>query len=203
VRACAGLPIYAQTAVSELSLNEGADMSGRLRRFWWVAALVAVVGVGLGLWLSLSGNSSSGQTLPPPRARVYTPFNACLLTDSAGIAGSQAAPVWAGMQDASLKTSRKVSYLAVSGPDTEANAEAFVNTLVQRKCDLVFAVGDSEVAAAEARAKHFPAQRFVVVGSGASGPAGPASANLAVVPGGSAQQVQAAVAQTVEAAPGQ
>lgn len=95
----------------------------------------------------------------------FDPVNACLLTDSEGVAGSRAAPVWAGMQDASLKTLRKVSYLAVSGPDTQANAASFVNTLVRRKCDLVLAVGESQVAAAEAQAKAYPAQRFVVVGT--------------------------------------
>ena len=172
-------------------------MSERLRRFWWVAALLAAVGIGLGLWLSLSQSSDSGQALPPPRARVYTSFDACLLTDSAGISGSTAAPVWAGMQAASAKTSRKVSYLAVAGPDTEANAVAFVNTLVQRKCDLVLAVGGSEVAAVEARAKAFPAARFVVVGSPVAG----TTANLTVVPTGGAAQVQSAVAQAVENAP--
>lgn len=170
-------------------------MSERLRRFWWVAALLAAVGIGLGLWLSLSQTSDSAHTLPPPRARVYGSFNACLLTDSAGVSGPTAAPVWAGMQAASVKTSRKVSYLAVSGPDTEPNAVAFVNTLVQRKCDLVLAVGDSEVAAVAAQAKAFPAQRFVVVGSAAAG------ANLTVVPAGAAQAVQTAVTQAVETSP--
>lgn len=168
---------------------------GKIRRFWWVAAALVAVGAGLGVWLSLSGNSDSAQTLPPPRARAYSSFDACLLTDSDGVSGAQAAPVWAGMQAASLKTLRKVSYLSVSGPDTEANAVAFVNTLVQRKCDLVLAVGDAQVAAVEAQAKAYPAAHFVVVGSGA------AAANLTVVPALGAQQVQSAVTQAVQSAP--
>jgi basic membrane lipoprotein Med (substrate-binding protein (PBP1-ABC) superfamily) len=126
---------------------------------------------------------------------VYSQFSACLLTDPDGVSGPLAQPVWAGMQAASLKTLRKVSYLPVSGPDTVANAESFVNTLVQRRCDLVVAVGDSEVAAAEARAKGFPSARFVVVGSGV------ADGNLAVIPVGPAEQVRSAVAQAVESAP--
>jgi len=126
---------------------------------------------------------------------VYTQFTACLLTDSDGVTAAESAPVWAGMQAASLNTLRKISYLAVSGPDTVANAEAFVNTLVQRKCDLVLAVGEPQVAAAETQAKVYPAQRFVVVGAGVSG------GNLIVIPGGSAQQVQSAVAQAVQSAP--
>ena len=170
-------------------------MSGLLRRFWWAAALVVFGTVSVAVWLTLASNPN--RDLPPARARVYSQFSACLLTDSGGVSGAESAPVWAGMQEASLKTLRKVSYLEVSGPDTVANAESFVNALVQRKCDLVLAVDDSEVAAAEARAKGFPSERFVVVGKGV------ADGNLAVIPVGPAEQVRSAVAQAVESAPEQ
>jgi hypothetical protein len=163
------------------------------RRFWWAVAAVAVALVGLGVYLALP-SAQPGRVLPPPRARVYSAFGACLLTDSDGVAGQAAAPVWAGMQAASLKTSAKVSYLAVSGPDTVANAENFVNTLVQRKCDLVLAVGVTEASAVQARAKAYPAVRFVVVGSGAAG------GNVTVIPPGSADGGRDAVAAAVEAA---
>ena len=169
-------------------------MSALIRRFWWAAALVVVVAVGVVVWLTLASNPT--RVLPPSRARVYNQFSACLLTDSGGVLGAESAPAWAGMQAASLKTLRKVSYMAVSGPDTVANAESFVNTLVQRKCDLVLAVGESEVAATEAQANVFPAVRFVVVGAGV------ADSNLAVIPRGPADQVRSAVAQAVESAPG-
>ncbi|MGH3636962.1 MAG: hypothetical protein ACRDTS_23335 [Mycobacterium sp.] len=72
----------------------------------------------------------------------------------------------------------------------------FVNTLVQRKCDLVLAVGASEVAAVAAQAKVFPSARFVVVGSATAG------GNLVVIPQGSAAQVRDAVAAAVESALG-
>jgi basic membrane lipoprotein Med (substrate-binding protein (PBP1-ABC) superfamily) len=107
-----------------------------------------------------------GRNLPPPRARVYTAVSACLLTDSAGVTSTRAAPVWAGMQSASIRTRAKVSYLAVYGGDSRANAVPFVNALVRRKCDLVVAVGASEVAAVLQRAAAYPGVRFAVVGAG-------------------------------------
>ena len=136
-----------------------------MRRFWWAAAAgLVVVGstVVVLVW-------PRGRDLPPARARVYTDASACLLTDSAGVAGSLAAPVWAGMQSASVRTRTKVSYLAVYGDDSVANAVPYVNTLVQRKCDLVIAVGASEVGAVRQRAAAYPAVRFAVLGSGAGG----------------------------------
>ena len=139
----------------------------RVRRYWWVGAAV-VVAAGIVLGVMLSRISHSARALPPPRARVYSAFDACLLTDSGGVTGAQAAPVWAGMQAASLKTSGKVSYLAVAGPDTPANAVSYVNTLVQRRCDLVLAVGPSEASAARDQAAVFPKTAFVVVDSGKS-----------------------------------
>jgi hypothetical protein len=127
-------------------------------------------------------------------ARQRTRSHSGLLTDGDGVASAQAAPVWAGMQAASLTTSGKVSFLVVSGPDTEANAVVFVNTLIQRKCNLVLAVGASESMAAQAQSKVFPAVRFVVVGSAS------ASGNVQVVPSGSATSVRDAVAVAVEGA---
>jgi basic membrane lipoprotein Med (substrate-binding protein (PBP1-ABC) superfamily) len=70
------------------------------------------------------------------------------------------------MQSASIRTRAKVSYLAVYGGDSRANAVPFVNALVQRKCDLVVAVGASEVAAVLQRAAAYPGVRFAVVGAG-------------------------------------
>ena len=161
-------------------------MMGWLRRYWWAGAAV-LVAAGIVLGVTLSRLSQPARALPPPRARVYTAFDACLLTDSGGVTGSQAAPVWAGMQAASLQTSGKVSYLAVAGPDTAANAVSFVNTLVQRRCDLVLAVGPSEVLAAREQATSFPNVAFVVVDSGAS------KGNVTAVAPGKGAEVTAAV----------
>jgi basic membrane lipoprotein Med (substrate-binding protein (PBP1-ABC) superfamily) len=157
-----------------------------LRRYWWAGA-AGVVAAGIVLGVTLSRLSQPARALPPPRARVYTAFDACLLTDSGGVTGAQAAPVWAGMQAASLKTSGKVSYLAVSGADTAANAVSYVNTLVQRRCDLVLAVGASEVSAAREQAAAFPKTTFVVVDSGGS------KGNVTAVAPGKGADIAAAV----------
>jgi basic membrane lipoprotein Med (substrate-binding protein (PBP1-ABC) superfamily) len=68
------------------------------------------------------------------------------------------------MQEASLATHVKVQYLAVAGPQTTANAQTYVNSLAQSRCDLVFAVGDAQVAATEQGGPRFPAVRFYSVG---------------------------------------
>lgn len=165
-----------------------------LRRYWWaLTGVVVVFGMGLGVYLSRPAASQRALP-PPPRARVYTAFDACLLTDSAGVGSAQAAPVWSGMQAASLKTSGKVSFLSVYGPDTAANAVPYVNTLVQRRCDLVVAVGASQAAAARQQAAVFPKVRFVVVDDG------PSAGNVAVVAPGKTANVSSAVEKAVAAA---
>jgi hypothetical protein len=106
---------------------------------------------------------------PPPRERPYLDYTACLLTDAQGVAGAAAAPVWAGMQDASLATHAKVQYLPVTGEATAANALPYLTNLVQRRCAVVFAVGPAQVAAVAADAAKHPAVRFVVAAGPASG----------------------------------
>jgi hypothetical protein len=157
-----------------------------LRRYWWAVTVVVVAG-GIVLGVVLTRPSHPARALPPARARVYTSFDACLLTDADGVASAQAAPVWAGMQAASLQTSGKVSFLAVSGPDTAANAVPYVNTLVQRQCNLVLAVGSSQVAAARQQAAAFPKVQFVVIDKGTS------TANVTTVAPGKDADVTAAV----------
>lgn len=109
-------------------------------RAGWAAGASAVLVLGLvGVWLFVG----SGQDGPPdPRARQYKEFDACLLTDEKGIvAGAAAAPVWEGMQKASLETRARVTYVPVIGEPSAANARPFFNSLMQRKCDVVLAVG--------------------------------------------------------------
>ncbi|MCC3770468.1 BMP family ABC transporter substrate-binding protein [Streptomyces sp. UNOC14_S4] len=136
-----------------------------MRRRSWVAAGAGAVVLtgGLIAAIVLSGGGDGGQE---PRARQYTDHSACLLTDGRGVTGDEAAPVWAGMEDASLATHAKVTSLPVFGPDTVANAVPYVNTLVQRRCDIVLAVGRTPGAATEEVAARTPAARFVVVGDG-------------------------------------
>jgi basic membrane lipoprotein Med (substrate-binding protein (PBP1-ABC) superfamily) len=133
-----------------------------VERRWWLigAALLAVVGLGLG-WLFWPA-----RTHEDPRARPYLEFTACLLTDSSGVAGTAGAPVWAGMQNASLATGVKVQFLAVVGPQTPENAVTFLNSLAQARCDLIFAAGELPVAAVGLGAGAFPNGRFYVVGGG-------------------------------------
>jgi basic membrane lipoprotein Med (substrate-binding protein (PBP1-ABC) superfamily) len=121
---------------------------------------------------------------------VYTEATACLLTSSSGISDQQAAAVWSGMESASVRTRTKVSYLAVSGDDSVANAVPYVNTLVQRRCGLIIAVGANEVYAVKQRAASFPGFRFAVVGSGPS-------SNVAVITAGDAEAVSGAADRLV------
>src|SRR6266540_1993395 len=142
---------------------------GGRRRLVEVAGVVAGVLVAAvlvwALWPAGSG--------PAPRARQYLDFTACLLTGEHGVADADAAPVWAGMQDASLQTRAEVQYLVVVGEQTVANAGPFLASLAQSRCDLVIAV------------------RFVVLGGGATG------TNVSVVDDGSPADVRAAVTRIV------
>ncbi|MFF4403731.1 BMP family ABC transporter substrate-binding protein [Streptomyces sp. NPDC001262] len=136
-----------------------------MRRKSWItvgAGAVVLTG-GLVAAIVLSSDGDGG---PKPRARQYTDHSACLLTGSQGVAGANAAPVWAGMEDASSATHTKVMSLPVFGPDTVANTVPYVNTLVQRRCDVVLTVGRTQGAAAEEVASRTPEARFVVVGEG-------------------------------------
>ncbi|MGW3983877.1 BMP family ABC transporter substrate-binding protein [Streptomyces mirabilis] len=137
------------------------------KKLWaWGGGAAAVAVAGTVVALSLSGGG--GDTSPVPRARQYTSFAACLLTDAKGVAGPQAAPVWAGMKDASLAMRAKASYLAVAGPETEANAQAYANTLIQQRCDLVLAVGKAPASAVRQLAPRSPKSQFITVGSGSA-----------------------------------
>src|SRR5947208_6385650 len=64
-----------------------------------------------------------------------------------GLAGPVASQVWAGMEDASRATSARVSYLAVTGPATQAQAAPFAGTLLVRGCKVVVVSGAVERAA--------------------------------------------------------
>lgn len=181
-------------AVSRASGRAGTllmRLSGWKRPRWWLAAagVAAVAGLGLGLWFG-----TRGRYIPPARARLYSASSACLLTGPRGLADRQVAPVWAGMEDASLVTRTKVSYLAVAGPGTLGDAMPYLGSLVVRHCDVIIAVGQPQTAAVNADSSRFPATRFVAVGSGAP------RRNVTVVPAGSSGMVRSRVAGLVEAA---
>ncbi|WP_162602677.1 type 1 periplasmic-binding domain-containing protein [Streptomyces spongiicola] len=157
--------------------------AGALRgRAGWIAASAGVIVFGLvAVWLFVGG----GQDGPPdPRARQYKDFDACLLTGEKGIAaGTPAAPVWEGMQEASLETRVRVSYVPVVGPQSADNARPFLNSLVQRRCDVVLAVGEAQVDAVRSGAAQHPGIRFVAV-DGASGPSDHSSPSSQSSPSG-------------------
>jgi basic membrane lipoprotein Med (substrate-binding protein (PBP1-ABC) superfamily) len=167
------------------------------RNRWWIGVAAAGAAAVVAVVFLLLPGSAPGRVLPPTRARAYTDFQACLLTDSGGIAQADAAPVWAGMEGSSTRTGAKVSYLSVAGPDTVGNAETYVNTLVERGCNVVLAVGDTQVAAAQARASAEPSVKFLLIGSASASSA----ANVASVqPGGDGESaaVQGAVTQDAD-----
>lgn len=161
------------------------------RWLWWVAGSGTAVAVGLGVWFWLG---TGGRYIPPARARVYTDFSACLLTGPGGLADGQVAPVWAGMQDASLATRAKVSYLSVAAPATPGRAAPYLASLVLRHCDVILAVGAPETAAVDADSGRFPGTRFVTIGPGEP------RRNVTVVRPGSAGAVRSRVAGLVGAA---
>ncbi|MFE3658413.1 BMP family ABC transporter substrate-binding protein [Streptomyces sp. NPDC059165] len=146
-----------------------AVTAGSLRgRRGWAVGSAAVIVLGLlGVWLFVPGGESGP---PDPRARQYKDVDACLLTGEKGVAaGTPAAPVWAEMQKASLETRARVNYVPVMGPQTVENAQPYLNSLIQRRCAVVLAVGAPQVGVVESAAKQHPDVRFVVIGDASPG----------------------------------
>lgn len=140
---------------------------------------------------------SGGPAQPAARARVYTSYKACLLTDAHGISGQPATQVWSGMEDASLRTHAKVSYLAVAGPATKANALTFLGSLLVMRCDVIVAADSAEQSAVLADASRYPAVRFVVAGDADQGPVG--GTNVSAVSAGQSGGLRGAVAAAITA----
>ncbi|MFE2831456.1 hypothetical protein ACFXI6_10430 [Streptomyces mirabilis] len=125
------------------------------------AVIVAVAVAVTGYFLS---RTDTKRQVPDTRARPYKDVDACLLTGEDGItAGTTAAEVWQGMQDASLKTHARVSYVPVTGDQSAANARPYLNGLLQRSCDVVVATGKPEVTAATQTAPQYQKVDFVLV----------------------------------------
>jgi hypothetical protein len=179
--------VRAAAAALERAVRRPGAGGSRRRRLVLVGVAVAA-SVGLLTWMPWPAGP------PAPRTRPYLGFTACLLTDGQGVAGPAAAPVWAGMQDASLATRAKVQYLAVAGEATVGNARPYLAGLVQRHCGLLLVTGPAQIAAVAADAGRYPSARFVTVGGGASTP------NVTVVDATTAVAVQCRVAALVAAA---
>ncbi|MFE4701211.1 hypothetical protein ACFRIC_29545 [Streptomyces sp. NPDC056738] len=163
-------------------------------------AVIAAVAVTVTWYLLSRGDSE--QRLPDTRARHYTDVDACLLTGKDGItAGTTAAEVWQGMQDASLTTHARVSYVPVTGEQSAANARPYLNGLLQRSCDVVVAAGKPEATAAGQAAPQYRKVGFVLVGGqagstadGKGGTKNPANVTVAHTGDG----LRAEVARVVE-----
>lgn len=158
---------------------------------WWAAGALLAVLAAIVTWIVWPEPEG-----PQPRAREYRDVTACLLTGERGIGGTEAAPVWAGMQEASLETLAKVQFLEVDGAQTAENAQTYLASLVQGRCDLVLAVGDAQLAAVAATAPKHPDLRFVSVGGTVT------SANVSVVEETTPNQVRDQVSALVKEAVG-
>jgi len=156
-----------------------------IRRWYWLsgAGLVLVAVAVFLLWPTSEKE---------PRAREYRDVSACLLTDEEGIASPQVAPVWAGMQDASLKTLGQVRHLEITGAQDVPNGRSFVGTLVLGKCGVIVAAGQLPVQTVTAVAREHPAQRFMIVGGGTS-----ALSNVSVISDSDPDALRAAVARDI------
>ena len=118
---------------------------------------------------------------PQTRARTYTAYTACLLTDQGGTTSAPAAAVWTGMQAASNTTHAQISFLTMQGPDTPANAEVYINTLALRGCSLILAVGQAPTQGARDRASAFPGLLFMILAAPAATTASGQAPNLTSV----------------------
>ena len=157
----------------------------RRHRFLVAGALIVVLAVILTVLL---WPAAPAHTLPTPRSRAYTAFDACLLTGAHGLADPATGPVWAGMQDASNATRAKVSYLSIAaGPDNVGNALPYLAALLQRHCDVILAVGSAEVAAVIQDAPENPGTHFIEIGGSNS------AANVSVVPNGPTADIRNSV----------
>ncbi|HJP77253.1 MAG TPA: hypothetical protein VJ914_23490 [Pseudonocardiaceae bacterium] len=139
---------------------------------WWSAGIVVLIvaAIVIPLVAVLQSGPAPARALPPTRARTYLAFDACLLTGAQGLADPSVRPVWAGMQDASLATHAKVSYLAVAGPQTVGNAIPYANTLLQRQCNVIVGIGQSQVDAINQAAPANKTAKFIVVGGSSGAP---------------------------------
>ncbi|MFC7279965.1 hypothetical protein ACFQS1_38910 [Paractinoplanes rhizophilus] len=129
------------------------------RKTWLISGTATAIAAAALVWLLWPDDHDE------PRARQYTAATACLLTPAAGVADHDTAPVWNGMQQASLATHGKVRYLAVNGDQTLANAATYLATLAIGGCDVILAAGSAPAAAVDANAATYPETRFVVVGT--------------------------------------
>jgi hypothetical protein len=159
----------------------------------WIAAAAAATALAVALiaWLAWP---STPAVPGASRVRQYTDARACLLTGSSGISAGPAASAWAGMRDASLATRAMVSFQPAVGPPSADATAPYLDSLAQRQCGVIVAVGHGPVAAVAADAARFTQIRFFVVAGHSSGP------NVTVISLAPAAQLRAEVRAAVSAA---
>ncbi|MFY1699115.1 MULTISPECIES: hypothetical protein [unclassified Solwaraspora] len=139
-------------------------LSGRRARIVLLAVIAALVVVVLAVLVAALWPDDPAE----PRAREYRDVTVCLLTGSAGVTDPAAAPVWAAMQESSLRTLARVQFLEVDGPQTADNAAGYLASLASSGCELILAVGEGPVAATVRDAARYPQASFVLVDDGSS-----------------------------------
>jgi hypothetical protein len=149
-----GSAMIKKAAISTLQRWRMASTTWRFTAAAGVLVLVAAAG-----YLALT------LTKAPPRARQYLDFKACLLTDAQGITGRQAAPIWAEMGQASLKTRARIQYLPIFGPPTVPNALPYLASLTQRHCNIIVATGRIPATTISGAAARYPRIRFIAIGA--------------------------------------
>ena len=142
-------------------MDSGSEDRAIAKVMWWswsgiavLAAIVAVVS-----WFAWEPDPES-----VPRAREYRDYDICLLTGEAGLTDDEAKAAWTALQGVSLEAKVRLSYVAVTGEQTSAQAQKFVATQVQQKCGIIVAIGEQQVSAIGAVKDKYPAVQFVPAG---------------------------------------
>jgi hypothetical protein len=153
--------------------REAPPEPSQSRGRWFIAGAVAVLVVVIAITVAAWPRNTPATkiALPPTRARTFTSFSACLLTGPKGLQDSIAAPVWTALRADSTATHAQISYLTMLGPDTTAQAEAYINTLALRGCTAILAAGPAPAQGAIERAAAWPGSHIFAIDPGLAAPA--------------------------------
>ncbi|MFR9799521.1 hypothetical protein ACL02U_27050 [Streptomyces sp. MS06] len=129
------------------------------RRLSAIAGTLAVTG--LLAWLTVT--LLAGPHIPKVVAsNVSQNFRACLINDQRD--ATMAQPVWSALQQSASGSDVNAQRIEVPQSDQSASLP-YVNSLVQRKCGLIIAVGPNLHSAVVSAARHNPHQNFISIGT--------------------------------------